>query len=126
MDKNLKSLRTRSIIDAENHIKCNYNNSFIIRPSIIVGGGDQFLHNLLPFFKNLLFIPLFGKGSKKFQPVHIEDICTLVLNCINENVTSEPKIFEIGGPNIFTYKEFYYLISHVLGKKRYLVPIPMR
>jgi len=119
-----KSLRSRAILDSENHIINNYKNSNIIRPSIILGKGDQFLSNLLKFFKISFFIPLFVDGNKKFQPVHIEDVCNLVLKCIRKTDSSN-KIIELGGPNVFSYKEFYNLIAKKIGKKRVFVPIPM-
>ena len=70
------------------------------------------------------FIPLFGDGSKKFQPVLIEDIVDFVSNLI-ELPSLDERLFELGGPDIFTYREFYTLISDCMNKKRVLVPVPM-
>ena len=44
-------------------------NVIIIRPGVIIGGGDIFMKRLLPIFKASFFVPLFGDGSTKFQPV---------------------------------------------------------
>ena len=70
------------------------------------------------------FIPLFGDGSKKFQPVLIEDIADFVSNLI-ELPSLDERLFELGGPDVFTYREFYTLISDLMNKKRVLVPVPM-
>ena len=99
-------------------------NSIIIRPSVILGNGDQFLSSLLPIFKMSFFIPLFGDGNKKFQPVLIEDIVDFVSNLI-EIQSLDERLFELGGPDVFTYREFYTLISELMNKKRVLVPVPM-
>ena len=70
------------------------------------------------------FIPLFGDGSKKFQPVLIDDIVDFVLNLIDLPNLNE-RLFELGGPDVFTYREFYTLITELMNKQRVLVPVPM-
>ena len=118
------TLRNEIISKTEDLISKELENSVIIRPCVILGNGDQFLSNLLPLFKMFLIIPLFGDGSKKFQPVLVEDIVQFVSNVISEpNI--EKKLFELAGPEVFTYKEFYSQIAESMRKKRVFVPIPM-
>jgi uncharacterized protein YbjT (DUF2867 family) len=118
------TLRNEIISKTEDLILKELKNSVIIRPSVILGNRDQFLSNLLPLFKMSFFIPLFGDGSKKFQPVLIEDVVKFVLNIVSESDTDK-NLFELGGGEIFTYKEFYLLIADLMIKKRVFVPIPM-
>ena len=118
------TLRNEIISKTEELIANELKNSIIIRPSVILGNGDQFLSNLLPIFKMSFFIPLFGNGSKKFQPVLIEDIVDFLSNLI-ELPSIDERLFELGGPDVFTYREFYTLISDMMNKKRVLVPVPM-
>ena len=118
------TLRNEIISKAENLVIENLQNSVVIRPSVILGNNDQFLSNLLPIFKMSFFIPLFGDGSKKFQPVLIDDVVEFVSKTIEEN-NNDKQLFELAGPDIFTYKEFYNLIADVMNKKRVLVPTPM-
>ena len=118
------TLRNEIISKTEELITRELKNSIIIRPSVILGNGDQFLSSLLPIFKMSFFIPLFGDGNKKFQPVLIEDIVDFVSNII-ELPRSDERLFELGGPDVFTYREFYTLISELMNKKRVLVPFPM-
>ncbi len=118
------TLRNEIISKTEELIVKELKNALIIRPSVILGNGDQFLSSLLPIFKMSFFIPLFGDGSKKFQPVLIEDVVDFVSNLI-ELPNIDERLFELGGPDIFTYREFYTLISEVINKKRVLVSVPM-
>ena len=118
------TLRNEIISKTEELVTKELKNSIIIRPSVIVGNGDQFLSSLLPIFKMSFFIPLFGDGSKKFQPVLIEDIVDFVSN-LTELPSIDERLFELGGPDVFTYREFYALISEMMNKKRVLVPVPM-
>ena len=116
--------RNKIISKTEDLVIKNLYKSVVIRPSVIVGNNDQFLSNLLPIFKMSFFIPLFGNGSKKFQPVSIDDIVEFVAKTIEASKIGK-QLYELAGPDIFTYREFYNLIADAMNKKRVLVPTPM-
>tara|TARA_B000000437_G_C11619261_1_gene294714 strand:- start:4 stop:900 length:897 start_codon:yes stop_codon:yes gene_type:complete len=116
--------RNEIISKTEDLVIKNLQKSVVIRPSVILGNNDQFLSNLLPIFKMSFFIPLFGNGSKKFQPVLIDDIVEFVVKTIEANKIGK-QLYELAGPDIFTYREFYNLIADAMNKKRVLVPTPM-
>ena len=118
------TFRNEIISKAENLVIENLQNAVVIRPSVILGNNDQFLSNLLPIFKMSFFIPLFGDGSKKFQPVLIDDVVEFVSKTIKES-KNDKQLFELAGPDIFTYREFYNLIADAMNKKRVLVTTPM-
>ena len=123
VDSDTHSKRSDAIFKSEKYISKNLANSSVIRPGVIIGGGDNFLKNLLPIFKISFFIPLFGGGKRSFQPVFIEDVSLGVKKIINNRKLGN-HIYEFFGPHIFTYKEFYALIAQNLRVSRYLVPIP--
>ena len=81
----------------------------------------NFYQVLTPLFKASFFIPLFGNGSKKFQPVLIDDIVKFVFNVISD-FKLKSRLFELAGPEVFTYSKFYALIAKTMGKKRVLYP----
>ena len=118
------TFRNEIISKAEDLVIKNLQNAIVIRPSVILGNNDQFLSNLLPIFKMSFFIPLFGDGSKKFQPVLIDDVVEFVSKTI-EDSKKDIQLFELAGPDIFTYREFYNLIADAMNKKRVLIPTPM-
>ena len=116
--------RNEIISKTEDLVIKNLQKSVVIRPSVILGNNDQFLSNLLPIFKMSFFIPLFGNGSKKFQPVSIDDIVEFVAKTIEASKIGK-QLYELAGPDIFTYREFYNLIADAMNKKRVFVPTPM-
>jgi len=118
------TFRNEIISKTEDLILKKLENSVVIRPSIILGNSDKFLSNLLPIFKMSFFVPLFGDGSKKFQPVLIDDVVEFVFKTIHLN-NIDRRLFELAGPDIYTYKEFNKLIADEINKKRVLVPTPM-
>ena len=121
IDKN--SSRSAAVFKSEKEILKTINNATIIRPGVIIGGGDIFLKRLLSIFKMSFFVPLFGDGSKKFQPVFIDDISLAVEKIINDDIKGK-NIYELAGPRIISYRDFYNYISKCLNKTRVLVPVP--
>ncbi len=122
IDKNSK--RSIAIYKTEKEAYKMIDNTSIIRPGVIIGGGDVFLKRLLPIFKMSFFVPLFGDGTIKFQPVFIDDVSLAVEKIINNQITGK-NIYELAGPRILEYKDFYNYISKCLNKTRVLVPIPL-
>ena len=123
VDQNIGSSRSISIHKSEKYIQEHLENSFIVRPGIIIGGGDLFLKGLLPLFANSFFIPLFGDGLSRMQPVFVDDVSLAIQNIIKKELKGNV-ILEFCGPNIFTYKELYTHIAQCLNKTRVLLPIP--
>ena len=123
IDKN--STRSIAVYKSEKEAFKIIDNSTIIRPGVIIGGGDIFLKRLLPIFKMSFFVPLFGDGLTKFQPVFIDDVSLAVETIINENINGK-NIYELAGPRIMTYKDFYNHISKCLNKTRVLVPVSIK
>jgi len=123
VSKQSPSKRANYISRVENYIIDNINNALIIRPGIVLGDGDQFLGKLLPIFKFSFFIPLFGNGEAKLQPVFVDDVAKAVEISLETEITDN-NIYELVGHEIFTYKSFYCFICKCLGLSRKLVPLP--
>ena len=123
VSKESPSKRVRYITKAENYILNNLNKAIIIRPSVVIGDGDQFLGKLLPIFKFSFIIPLFGTGEAKLQPVFVDNIAYAVEIILKQDV-KDNNIYELVGPEIFSYKTFYQFIVNCLSLKRKFIPIP--
>ena len=118
------STRSIAVFKSEKEAFKIFENCSIIRPGVIIGGGDIFLKRLLPIFKMSFFVPLFGDGSVKFQPVFIDDVSLAIETIIKNNIKGK-NIYELAGPRIISYKEYYNYISKCLKKTRVLVPVPI-
>ena len=120
--KQSSSKRVNYIAKTEEYITNNIKNALIIRPSVVIGDGDQFLRKILPIIRYCFLIPLFGDGETKLQPVFVDDVANAV-EVILEKETKENNIYELVGLEIFTYKSLYQFISNSLGLKRKFIPI---
>ena len=120
---NTNSKRTLAIAKSEEYIKNHLKNYSVIRPSIAVGLEDKFLNKLLPLFKFSLFVPIFGDGKTKIQPVYVDDIALAVEKLILSKKIDN-NIYELGGNKIYSYIEIYKLISKIINKRRIFIFIP--
>ena len=124
IDEKSKSKRSLSIYETEQYISTNLSNSTIMKPGIIIGGGDKFLGNLLFLVKFSFFIPLFGDGKSRFQPVFIDDVISSIDRIINNKILGN-HVYELASDNVFTYRELYSYILSCLGIKRIIISIPI-
>ena len=125
VDQNIDSNRSKAIFESEKYIQTNLKNSVIVRPGIVIGGGDQFLRGLLPLINMSFFIPLFGKGLSKFQPVFVDDV-SIAINKIVKLSLNGNYLYEFVGLDIFSYKDFYTFLAKCMTKTRVLVPVPFK
>lgn len=96
----------------------------ILRPTVLVGGGEDILINNIAYLMRRLpifFIP--GDGSYGIQPVHIEDLAELAVEGVysRENYT-----IDAVGPDSYTFKELVKLVGDKVGAKRPLISVPPR
>jgi NADH dehydrogenase len=117
-----RSLYIKSKLSGEKTVIENFNNSIILRPSIIFGVDDNFF-NLFNKLINLLpVIPLVGAHSK-FQPCYVGDISDAIINIIDNHKINNG-IYELGGPNIYSFKELIEVLLKQLNKKRLIIELP--
>jgi len=96
----------------------------ILRPTVLVGGGEDILINNIAFLLRRLpifFIP--GDGSYGIQPVYIEDLADLSVEGV---YSSENYIIDAVGPDSYTFKELVRLIGKTIGAERPLISLPPR
>lgn len=103
-------------------------NTTIIRPSIIFGAEDKFFNKFAEMSIQSPFLPLIGGGNMKLQPVYVMDVVQAIFNVIHEhqplNDPHAGKIYELGGPSVYTFKELMQFILNSIQKKRMLLNIP--
>jgi len=84
----------------------------IIRPAIYFGAQDEFLNNHATLLRYWPFYPLIH-GDKQIQPIWVNDVATAILNSL-KIPDSAGKIYEVGGPNIYTMRQVVEWMRMVL------------
>ncbi|MCA3596230.1 MAG: complex I NDUFA9 subunit family protein [Methylobacterium sp.] len=95
----------------------------IMRPSIVFGPEDQFFNRFADMARFLPFLPLIGGGETKFQPVYVGDVAEAIARAL-EGAAKPGTTYELGGPEVKSFKALLEYILAVTGRSRPLVPLP--
>ena len=96
----------------------------IFRPSFIFGrdGG------ILPTFRKLAKLtpvtPIIGSGKQRIQPLWADDVGAYFARAVDlESATN--RLFELGGPDVVSWNEFWERLKAALGIRRPSVHVPV-
>jgi uncharacterized protein YbjT (DUF2867 family) len=95
----------------------------ILRPSIVFGREDGFFNMFARMAAVVPFLPLIGGGKTKFQPVFVGDVAAAIAAVV-ERDDARGKIFELGGPDILSFRQLYEKIFAITHVRRRLVSVP--
>jgi len=97
----------------------------IFRPSFVFArdGG------ILPTFRKLAKLtpvtPIIGSGQQRIQPIWIEDVGAYFAQSVDLPEAAN-RIFELGGPDVVSWNEFWQRLKSVLGQRRPSIHVPTR
>jgi uncharacterized protein YbjT (DUF2867 family) len=108
---------------AEQGVLAMFPRAVILRPSLVFGVEDKFFNRFAEIARLAPFMPVIS-GDTKMQPVYVGDVADAVMAA---QASSEPqgKIFELGGPRVWTFREILAFILKTIRRERKLVDIPM-
>jgi len=95
----------------------------ILRPSVVFGPEDQFFNRFAAMATISPVLPLIGGGETRFQPVYVSDVADAVVACIEDPATAG-RVYELGGPKIYTFREVLELVLSEIRRKRRFVDLP--
>ena len=108
-----------SKLDGEKNIKKNFENSVILKPSIVYSVDDNFTTNFMRLLNFLPIMPLYYGGQTKFTPIHVSDLTNIIYEIVQKKITGET--IECIGPEVFTFKEILLKLLKSMNKKRLLL-----
>ena len=117
------SLYMQSKLQGEKNIQNNFKPSVILRPSVVFGPEDKFFNTFASIAQFSPGLPLVGGGKTKFAPIYAGDVAKAIVKALELN-NSGPKIYELGGPENYSFKELMEILLTEIKKKRFLIPIP--
>lgn len=122
-DENSVSAYARSKAKAEQLVLAAQPSAIIMRPSIMFGPEDDFFNRFASLARLSPALPLIGGGLTRFQPAFVGDVATAIADAVDGNVR-QGAIYELGGPDVRTFKELMQFVLATIERKRLLVPIP--
>jgi len=122
-DASSPSAYGRSKANAEQLVLAAQPSTIIMRPSIIFGPEDDFFNRFAALARISPALPLIGGGLTRFQPVFVGDIATAIADAVDGK--SRPgTTYELGGPDVRTFKELMQFVLATIERKRLLVSVP--
>lgn len=98
--------------------------AIILRPSIVFGPEDEFFNRFAAMARMSPLLPLIGGGRTRFQPVHVEDLAAAIANAA-EGAGTPGTVYEIGGPEVLTFRRLLDLTQEWSGRDRAYLRLPI-
>ncbi len=108
---------------AEQSVLAAFPKASILRPSLVFGLEDQFFNRFGELARLLPFMPVIS-GRTRMQPVYVCDVADAVMAALTRTDTLG-RIYELGGPRVWTFREILAFILKETHRNRPLVEIPM-
>jgi NADH dehydrogenase len=122
-DTNSTSAYARTKAAGEQAVLTAVPSATIFRPSVQFGPEDDFFNRFGALARIVPALPLIGGGTTRFQPVFVGDVATAVADAV-DGKTAPGTIYELGGPEVFTFKELMQYVLDTTERKRLLLPLP--
>ena len=98
----------------------------VLRPSLMFGPGDGFFNLVKVTLKwwspGIVAIP--GNGDSRFQPLAAADLAIAVERSLTD-ASRTGSVYELGGPDWWTYREIVDEVMRVTGMKRLKLGMPI-
>jgi NADH dehydrogenase len=95
----------------------------IFRPSIMFGPEDDFFNRFGALARMLPALPLIGGGETRFQPVFVGDVAEAISRAADGRARAGA-IYELGGPEVRTFRQLMEYVLAVTERRRLLLPVP--
>ena len=112
---------SRTKAAGEQAVLAAFPTAVILRPSIIFGAEDAFFNRFAAMSQFAPILPVIG-ASTKFQPIYVDDVAqAAVLGALG---TAEPGIYELGGPEVFSFRVLMEKMLLVIKRRRLILNVP--
>jgi NADH dehydrogenase len=95
----------------------------ILRPSVVFGRDDDFFNRFASILSLAPAFPLADGGGMKMQPIWVEDLADAIVRII-ETPSQQGQVWELTGPDVYSFKELMEKVLDFTGRKCFLFPVP--
>jgi len=122
-DADSASHYARSKADGERRVLAAQPAAVVMRPAIVFGPEDDFFNRFAALARISPVLPLPGGGHTRFEPVFAGDVAEAIALAVDGSA-KPGAIYELGGPDIYTFRELMEFILATIERRRLLVPVP--
>jgi NADH dehydrogenase len=119
---------------AEQKLECSGLDYTIFRPSVIFGDPRGKMEFATQLHRDMIAPPLPavefrsmtgpGDGRIRMSPVHVEDVAAAFVAALDDPAT-HGRTFELGGPEVLTWRDLIDRIGAAVGKHKLVLPMPV-
>jgi len=95
----------------------------IFRPSFVFGRDGGVLPTFVRLARYAPLTPIIGPGTQRLQPIWVEDLAQYYAHAVSEPAAAN-RTFELGGPDVVSWNEFWERLKRVLGVRRPSIHVP--
>jgi NADH dehydrogenase len=124
------SERTKNLVpyyeakwDLERQVQSSGIPFVVFRPSFVFGADGGILPTFVKLAKLTPVTPIIGSGRQRIQPIWADDVAAYFAEAVQRDVMG--RIFELGGPDVVTWNQFWAELKRVLGLRRPSVHVPV-
>ena len=121
--RNSPSAYVRARAEGEEEVRRICPEATILRPSALFSRDGAFFGDLDAIIRRLPVVPLFGDGGTRLQPVYVGDVAEAACRGLDQDGATGA-VFELGGPEVFTYREILNRLAVRAGRRRLFLPVP--
>lgn len=120
-DPKSSSVYGRTKAEGEAAVREAFPSAVILRPSIIFGPEDDFFNRFAAMARVMPVVPIVGEHTK-FQPVYVGDVAEVAALAVDGRAT-EGATYELGGPEVKSFREIVQYVLEVTERKRIILPL---
>jgi uncharacterized protein YbjT (DUF2867 family) len=94
-----------------------------LRAAVIVGAGSASFEMIRNLVERLPLMITPRWVSTRCQPIAVDDVIRYLAGCLREERTAG-ETFDIGGPEILTYREMMERFARIVGRHPLILPVP--
>jgi NADH dehydrogenase len=108
----------------EQDVKASGLEHVIFRPSFVFGSDGGALQQFRRIARLAPVTPIPGPGEQRIQPIWVDDVAAYFAASL-EKPEAANRTFELGGPDVVTWNEFWARLKRAMGARRATLHIPM-
>jgi uncharacterized protein YbjT (DUF2867 family) len=95
-----------------------------LRAAVIMGAGGASFEMVKALVERLPIMITPRWVTTLCQPIAVEDVISYLVGCMKDERTAGGT-FDIGGPDVITYKEMMERFGRIRGRTLYILPVPV-
>ena len=108
----------------EQDLKASGLEHVIFRPSFVFGRDGGSLQQFRRIARIAPVTPIVGAGTQRIQPIWVDDVAAYFAASL-EKPEAANRTFEVGGPDVVTWNEFWSRLKRAMGARRPTMHLPV-